>query len=282
MPPFPIVDTHLHLWDTRRLRYPWLDTIPLLDKPFGLADFHAASAGLSVEKIVFLQAECIHSQFIAEVELISEYARDEPRIQGIVAWAPLEHGAAVRSDLAVLSAYPLVRGVRRILVDEDPAWWVQPGFVRGLQALADFGLSFDLCASHRQLASAAELARRCPEVSIVLDHIGNPDIAGGGFEPWANDLRALASLPNVWCKVSGVATGADHRHWTREQLRPYLSHVLDCFGFERAMFGSDWPVALQAIAYPQWVEVLEWAVSGCSAQEQRRLFRDSAVEFYRL
>ncbi len=282
MPTFAIVDTHLHLWDPRRLRYPWLDGNSLLDRPYLPADFRAASAPLQVEKVVFLQAECLRSQFVQEVELITELAREEPRIAGMVAWAPLEHGDAVRTDLARMSANPLVKGIRRILFDEDPALWLQPSFVRGVQALADFGLSFDLCINNHQLPSALELVRQCPEVNVILDHIGNPDVAGDRFQPWATDLRALSALPNVWCKVSGVATNADRQHWTREELKPYLAHVLECFGFERAMFGSDWPVALQAVAYPQWVEVLEWAVQGCSEHELHALFHDNALAFYRL
>jgi len=126
------------------------------------------------------------------------------------------------------------------------------------------------------------MVRQCPEVRFVLDHIGKPGIKVGIFDPWRADLKELASLPNVHCKISGVTTEADHKNWTREQLRPYIDHAIETFGFDRIMYGGDWHVLELAGTYPEWVEIVDWVVEGCTAEERRKLFRDNAICFYRL
>lgn len=147
--------------------------------------------------------------------------------------------------------------------------------------LARYDLSFDICVYHPQLGNAVDLVRRCPDVRFILDHIGKPGIRDGLIKPWRTQIRELAALPNVSCKISGVITEAG-ASWTREQLRPYLEHALDSFGFERVMFASDWPVAEQTHRYGDWVEILEWVVAGCSEQERKKLFRENAIAYYRL
>jgi L-fuconolactonase len=151
-----------------------------------------------------------------------------------------------------------------------------------VQLLATYGLSFDICISHSQLANTIKLVAQCPNVQFILDHIGKPDIKNHLLDPWRAEMKTLASFPNVWCKVSGLVTEADHQQWTRDDLKPYIDHVISCFGFDRVIYGGDWPVAYQATDYPRWVETLAWAVSGCSDSELRRLFHDNAVTFYRL
>ncbi|MHB0859344.1 MAG: amidohydrolase family protein, partial [Anaerolineae bacterium] len=146
MPSFPIVDTHLHVWDPNHLRYPWLDAIPLLNKPYLLADYDAACGDVPVAQMVFVQAEADFAQFREETAWVTELARQDPRLAGIVSWAPLERGDAVRGDLERLAQNPLVKGIRRIIQFEvDPAFCLRPGFVEGVQALPDYGLCFDLC-----------------------------------------------------------------------------------------------------------------------------------------
>ena len=131
-------------------------------------------------------------------------------------WAPLEKGEAVRPDLEKLAANPLVKGIRRIIEFEpDPGFCLQPGFVKGVQALPDYGLSFDICISHGQMGNAIKLMQQCPKVQFILDHIGKPDIKNQLFEPWKRELKTLAKFPNVWCKMSGLVTEADHKHWKK-------------------------------------------------------------------
>lgn len=284
MPAFPIIDTHLHLWDPGYLRYSWLDGNALLNKPYLLADYRKACGAVQVEKMVFLQCEVDFALFREEAAWVTSLAKQDPRIAGIVPWAPLEKGDAARADLeALLAANPLIKGIRRIIQFEPEIdFCLRPDFVKGVQALADYGLSFDICISHIQMANTIKLVAQCPNVHFILDHIGKPDIRQQIFEPWKREIRTLAQFPNVCCKVSGLVTEADHKAWTKEDLKPYIDHVIDSFGFDRVIFGGDWPVAYQATEYPRWVETLEWAVAGCSERELYKLFHDNAQAFYRL
>jgi L-fuconolactonase len=281
---FPIVDTHLHVWDPNLLRYPWLDDIPLLNKPYLPADYREACGPVEVGKMVFVQAEVDFSLYKEEAEWVTKLAKEEDlRIEGIVPWAPLERGDGARPDLAELAQNALIKGIRRIIQFEpDPEFCLQPDFVKGIQALPDYGMHFEICINHTQMANTIKMVEQCPNVRFILDHIGKPDIKNHVLEPWKQHLRVLSEFPNVWCKMSGLVTEADHQHWTKEDLKPYIDHVLDCFGFDRTMYGGDWPVAYQATEYPRWVETLEWAVSGCSDEELRNLFRENAIAFYRL
>ena len=279
----PIVDTHLHVWDPTQLRYPWLAGHALLDRPYLLPDYHDATQGLDVRGCVFVQCEVDPAQSRDEAAWVASLAVLEPRIRGMVAWAPLEHGGAVAADLEALSIHPQLRGIRRIIQFEaDADFCLRPAFIDGVRTLASFGLSFDICVDQRQMRQALRLAEQVPEVPMVLDHLGKPDIRVGRHEPWATLLRECAALPHVHCKISGVATEADHAHWTANQLAPYIDTAIDAFGFDRVMFGGDWPVALQAIRYRQWVELLDQRLRGVPPAERRRFWHDNAVRFYRL
>jgi L-fuconolactonase len=281
IPDFPIVDTHVHLWDTGNWRYSWLESFPVLNKPYVLADFEKHRGAVKVEKIVFL--ECTDAPyFMEEAEWVTQLAADDPRIEGIVAAAPLEKGDAIRPNLEKLAANKLVKGIRRNTQSEPLGFCLQPDFVKGVQALADYGFSSDMCIYHPQMKDVVELVRQCPNVQFILDHIGKPGIKDKLLDPWREDIKALAGFPNVWCKVSGLVTEADRANWTKEDLKPYIDHVIDCFGFDRVMYGGDWPVAYLATEYPRWVETLTWAVSGCSELELKKLFRENAIAFYRL
>ena len=283
MPSFPIVDTHLHLWDPGNLSYTWIEEVPLLNKPYLLSHYQTACGPVDVDKMVFLQCECDSSQFVEEARWVASLAKGDPRIQGIVPWAPLEKGDRARDALEALTAVPGVKGVRRIIqFEEDIEFCLRPDFVRGVQLLEAFDLHFEICIFHNQMAHTIKMVRQCPNVRFILDHIGKPDIKSRLLGPWKTEVSALAEMPNVWCKMSGLATEADVENWTRDDLKPYIDHILDVFGFDRTMYGGDWPVATQATEYPRWVETLEWAVAGCSETEQHNLFRENAIRFYRL
>jgi L-fuconolactonase len=135
---------------------------------------------------------------------------------------------------------------------------------------------------HRQLTEVIQLVRLCPEVKFIVDHIAKPAIRAGLTQPWRGQMRMLAKLPNVWCKISGVVTEADHLAWTAEQVIPYIAHAIDCFGFDRVLFGGDWPVSELATTYKGWVDLVDRVVAGSSEAEIRKLYRDNAIEFYRL
>jgi len=282
MPGIPIIDAHVHLYDPGRIRYGWMRGTRL-DSPHLLAELDAARGAVEVAGIVWVEVNADPGQHEQEGSLIAGLAAADPRVMGMVAAAPLEHGDAVKADLEKLAALPRVKGVRRLLQGEpDPEYCLRPGFIGGVKLLPDYGLSFDLCVYHHQLYNVIELVRRCPDVRFILDHIGKPAVRKGRLDPWRADIARLAALPNVWCKVSGVVTEADHAAWTREQLRPYIRHVVEQFGFDRLVFGSDWPVSELTHRYPDWVEIVSWALADCSPDERRKLFRDNAIAFYRL
>ena len=283
MPDFPIVDTHLHVWDPGKLRYPWLDDIPFLNKPFLLEEYARLCEPVQVGKMVFIQAECDFTQYREEAEWVTSLTKADSRLKGIVPWAPLEKGAAVGPELEALASNSLIKGIRRIIQFEpDMNFCLQPDFVKGVQLLPTYDLHFEICIAHIHLENTIKLVRQCPDVRFILDHIGKPDIKDHILDPWREHIRQLSECPNVHCKISGLVTEADHERWTKEDLKPYIDHIVECFGFDRVMYGGDWPVASQASEYPGWVEALEWAVGGCSAEELRKLFRDNAVSFYRL
>lgn len=280
MPAFPIIDSHLHLWDPLRLSYPW--HFPPLDRAFLPADFKAASAGVAIEALVFLECDAAPHQAHDEAQLVLGWAKEDPRIAAMVCNAPLHRGDTARPDLERLAATEKVRGVRRIFQDEpDPAFCLRPDFVTGVRALADYGLSFDLCLKHPQLQATIGLADACPKVPMVLDHIAKPGIRAGLIQPWADQMRDLARRENVVCKLSGVATEAGP-DWTPETLRPYMDVALEAFGPSRIMFGGDWPVSTLAITYPAWVALVDDLIRDLSEAEQRQIYCETARAFYRL
>jgi L-fuconolactonase len=282
MPDVPIVDSHVHLWDPTRFRMSWLDGSPSIDKPMGLAEYREHTAGLPVEGMVYLQVEVEPAYGLMEARWAAERADEEPRLQAIVAWAPLEFGEQARAYLdELVTVDRRIKGVRRLIQSESLEFVTQPRFVRGVQLLPDYGLSFDICIKHPQLAGTLEMVRQCPNVSFVLDHIGKPDIATGLLDPWRSEIRQLATFPNVICKISGMVTEADHARWTADDLRPYIEHVLEAFGEDRVAFGGDWPVALLASPYKRWVDTLDQLTAGLSVGAKRKLWGENARRFYR-
>jgi len=283
MPDFPISDAHVHLWDTNRFAYPWLDDLPTLRRPFLLSDYLAACSPIQVENIVFMQCDVEFAQSMDEARWVIDLAKEEPKIKAIIPWAPLERGEDSRTVLGAYRKCSLVKGVRRLIQSEpDPAFCIQPDFVLGVQMLAEYGLSFDICISHEQLKNTLKMVDQCQDTPFILDHIGKPDIKNNVTEPWKSELKALAEFPNVYCKISGMITEADHENWNKETLKPYVVHVIECFGFDHVLYGGDWPVVTLAGEYRQWVAALEWALSGCRSDELKKLFYSNAVHVYRL
>lgn len=280
---YPIIDAHVHLLDPARLGYAWTRNAPGLRPKALPADVVAAAAPVQIERFVFVEVDVDEGQYLHEAAWVSELAAADPRLGGVVACLPLERGAAIEGDLDRLLAFKPVRGVRRLIQNQpDPDFCVKPDFIAGLRLLARHDLSFDICIFHHHLPNAIRMVEQCPDVRFVLDHIGKPAIKAGEMEPWRANLKKLAALPNVHCKISGVSTEADHRTWTRQQITPYIEHALETFGFDRVMFGSDWHVLELAGTYPDWVHVVDEIMHDCSPDERRKLFRDNAIAFYRL
>lgn len=285
MPDFAIVDAHVHLYDPSALPYAWMKDEPKLSSPHRPWDFESAISPVTVDKMVFVEVDIDSGFHLDEARWVAELAAADSRIQGMIVSLPLEDGGrAVEADLRVLADMPLVKGVRRLIQNHpgEAGWCLQPGFVGAVRMLGERGLSFELGIVHPQMADAIELVRLCPEVSFMLDHIGKPGIRDGVREPWWSEVRVLAELPNVVCKVSGVITEADHSAWTYDQVAPYVVRALDCFGFDRVAFGGDWPVVDLAGGYAPWIDVLDRVTAGTEAADLRKLYRDNAIRHYRL
>jgi L-fuconolactonase len=221
---------------------------------------------------------------LREARYVADLAREEQRLQAIVAAAPVERGSAVREHLeSLLAISPRIKGVRRNLQDEtEPDFCLRPAFVEGVRLLAEYNLSFDLCIKHWQLPGVIELARRCPHTVFILDHLGKPGIKRQQLDPWRADLRKLAELPNVACKISGMLTEADHERWQPSDLEPFVNVTLEVFGEERVLFGGDWPVVLLASPYRRWYETLEALTTRLPLLARRKLWAENAQRLYRI
>jgi L-fuconolactonase len=225
-----------------------------------------------VTGIVYVQVDVAPAYGLLE----AEWAVEQP-VAGVVAFAPLEDGSIVASYLDRLVALgPKVKGVRRLIQSEPDAEFPLR-LIEALRLLPSYGLSFDICVKHHQLARTVEMVRACPETSFILDHVGKPDVKAGLLDPWRTHISALAELPNVACKLSGLVTEADHARWTPGDLAPYVSHALAAFGPDRVLFGSDWPVLTHAAGAAQWVDTLAALAPG-----QQNLWAANARRVYRL
>jgi len=281
VPDLPIVDSHVHLWDPHRFRMPWLDDNARLNRPFGLSDLFEAAAGLQLAAMVYVQVDTTPAYGLLEAEWVAQLDRS---VAGIVAWAPVEDGAPLRTYLGrLLSANSRLKGVRRLLQSEpNPDFLIAPDFFTGLQMLPEYNLSFDICVRHAQLARTIDMVRACPQTSFVLDHLGKPDIRNTRFDAWRDHISELAGFSNVSCKISGLVTEADLTLWTSNDLEPYVSHALRAFGEDRVLFGGDWPVVTMASTYRRWVDTLDSLTSDLSVEAKRNLWAENARRVYRL
>jgi L-fuconolactonase len=239
----PCVDAHVHFWDPGVLSYPWLGSVPSIAGPQTPAQLRAEAGPDVPAQMVFVQAECERARALDEVAWVEGLARAEPRITAIVAFACMNDGEETREAIAALAARPLVRGVRHLLQDDpDPDLCRRQPFVEGVREVGRQGLCFEICARESQLAGAIDLVRGCPGTRFVLDHGGKPEIRSGRIDPWRAHVEALAALPNVVCKLSGLVTEAGTVGPRIDALQPYVDHLVAAFGPDRLIFGSDWPV----------------------------------------
>jgi predicted TIM-barrel fold metal-dependent hydrolase len=277
-----IVDTHQHLWDPERYNYPWLQSVPQLNRPFRMADYLDNIEGLDVVKSVHVEADVAESQMLDETRYIVELAKNPHNpLQGVVACARPEN-PDFRAYIEKIIQYPEVKGIRRILHTQPDELGRGNTFIANVGSLKNYPLSFDICVLARQLPIAINLVRQCPGVNFILDHCGVPQVKEQILDPWRENLRQLASFPNVSCKISGLVAYADLDNWKIADLQPYVDHAIACFGWDRVMFGSDWPVCSLAATLSQWVETLTLMTEGAGDENQQKLFHDNAIRIYRL
>ncbi len=273
------IDTHHHFWEYSEQEYGWIsDQMTPIRRDFTPADLKREILAAGVDGVVSVQAR----QTIEETRVLLDWARQHDFIRGVVGWVPLV-SKSVRDDIAKFAGRKELKGVRHVLQDEpDDRYMLRADFNEGIAALEESGLVYDILIFERHLPQTLQLVDRHPNQVFVLDHIAKPRIKDGYLAPWQSNIVQLAHRPNVYCKISGMATEASHLDWTEEELQPYLDTVFSAFGVKRLMFGSDWPVCLLAVSYRRWFEVVERYVSRLSQDEQDRFWSGTALEAYKL
>jgi predicted TIM-barrel fold metal-dependent hydrolase len=277
-----IIDTHQHLWDMDLFSFSWCKDIPLLNRSFRMHDYIEAIHGVGIEKSVHLEADVDEPYMLDETRYILALAEanDNP-LEGVVACGRPEKDG-FREYLDRIAGHPALKGIRRVLHTQPDDVGQRKTFVENIKILPSYGLSFDICVLARQLPIAIDLVKSCPQVTFILDHCGVPQVKEKALDPWRRHIQKISGFPNVSCKVSGLVAYADPDKWTPDDLRPYIEHTIECFGWDRVMFGSDWPVCTQAATLKQWVETLSALTWNASETERNKLFYDNATRIYRL
>lgn len=272
-----IIDTHLHLVYRPQFDVPWLANYPAIDRAWTADEYFATAEKLGIVAALHMEADVAEGQMLAEAEFM---ATAHPRVIGAIAAGRPEH-ADFAKHVQALQALPHVKGVRRILHTMPDELSESSQFVENVRLLAEADLSFDLCVRANQLHLAYELAASAPKVQFVLDHCGNPDIANEGFKSWSVGLKKIASLPNVAAKVSGIAVNAAPG-WSTETLKPYVEHLIEVFGWDRVVWGSDHPVLLLNGSLERWVEASLAITASATESDRAKLFNGNAKRIYRL
>ncbi len=250
-----MIDAHLHLWEPLRRQYPWLGGIPDLNDDFLFEDYTAASADCGITGSVFVECAADEESAADEAEWILGLASDgRSGIEKVVA-SVWPESANFEASLQAIAEHPKLAGLRRVLHTEPDGLSQGAAFRANVASLARWDLTFDICMLERQLPLAIELVDACPDVRFVIDHCGVPDIAGGLSDGWRQSIARLAERPNVCCKVSGILLYAPPAHRTAEGVFPWFSHVIESFGWNRVLWGGDWPVCTLAAPLCRWVEV---------------------------
>jgi predicted TIM-barrel fold metal-dependent hydrolase len=278
-----IIDAHHHVWDLAVRDQEWItgEAMAPLRRDFSLADLEPEARAAGVTGTVLVQTVTVAEETPEFLALADAHEL----VAGVVGWTDLTD-PGVADALAALAALPGGRhlvGIRhQVQAEPDPEWLTRPEVGRGLAAVAEAGLVYDLLVRPHQLPAAVRAAARLPQLTFVLDHLAKPPIAAGDIDDWAKDIARLAALPNTVCKLSGMVTEADWHAWTTEALRPYAETVLDAFGPGRVMFGSDWPVCRLAATYAEVFAAAEELTARLTAAEREAVFAGTAVRAYGL
>ena len=273
------IDAHHHFWKYDAVEYGWLDdSLKSLRRDFFPEHLRAEIASAGVDGVISVEAR----QSVAETRSLLDFAAQHDFIKGVVGWVELV-SPNVRNDLARFAANPKLKGIRHVVQGEpDDNFILRADFNRGITALREFDLRYDILIFERHLPPAIQFVDRHPNQIFILDHLAKPKIQLNELSPWRENIRELARRENVYCKISGMATEADFKAWTEPQLRAYFEVALEAFGPRRLMFGSDWPVCLAACGYARWHALVGGWIAKLSADEQARILGGTAVEAYKL
>ena len=275
----PGIDAHQHYWKFDPIRDSWItDDMAVIQRDFMPDDLEPILQKHKLEGCVVVQSDQSEEETLFQVSNSEQYSF----IKGVVGWTDLR-APDVQERLSEYSQYNKLKGFRHVLQGEqDRALMLNPDFKRGIAALSEFGFTYDILIFPDQLKYSRELAAAFPDQLFVVDHIAKPAIKAGTLEGWQQDIKALATLDNVYCKISGMVTEADWKHWTEADFRPYIDTVTEAFGIKRIMFGSDWPVCQVAGGYDRMIGIVKHYFASFSADEQALFFGGNATSFYQL
>ncbi|MGX5847418.1 amidohydrolase family protein [Mesorhizobium sp. PL10] len=277
-----IIDTHLHLIDLSALRYPWLGGVPALNRDFSHEEYATQARRAGIEAALHMEVDVDAADIEAETSHVRAQSLEKGSLLSgaIASCRPEEAGFA--DYLERQQANPFVKGFRRVL-HVMPDELSDSGLFRdNIKRLAGTGLTFDFVVLPHQIPRAIALADLAPDVQFVLDHCGVPDIKGNGEHPWREHMAEIARRPNVTAKISGVVAYADAGSWTVETLRPYVEHTIGSFGWDRVVWGSDWPVCTLGGGLATWVAATHALIAGASAGERAKLLSGNARRMWRL
>lgn len=273
------IDTHQHFWLYHPEKDAWItDEMSAIQRNFLPNDISGTLKELGFDGVVAVQADQSHR----ETEFLLELAQVYKLIKGIVGWVDLR-SERVEEYLENFSKHELIKGFRHVVEGEDdPDFLNRDEFLRGIAALTKYGYTYDLLLRPRHYQSSLACVAVNPNQAFVLDHIAKPPIKSQEFSDWAKYIEDLAAFPNVHCKISGLGTEADWKNWKLDHFTEYLTHVIRCFGKDRLMFGSDWPVCLLAGSYEDALRIVEHRLGDFSESELKGFWGDNAVKFYSL
>jgi len=273
------IDSHQHFWQYSPSSHSWInDEMQVLKRDFLPSDLEPLLTSRGMDGCVAVQA----AQHERETDFLIHLADQHSFIKGVVGWVDLR-AKNVEARLSHYAQFPVLKGFRHIVQDEpDPHFLLQPDFCRGIEALQKFGFTYDILVYPIHLEVAYLFASRFPEQPFVVDHLAKPYIKQQEIEPWASQMRKLASLPHVYCKLSGMVTEADWKHWHSRDFKPYTEVILEAFGAERVMIGSDWPVCLLAGNYGRVIHLGEELISALNPTDRTKIMGGNAARFYNL
>jgi L-fuconolactonase len=270
------IDSHQHFWRYSQAEYGWIDdTMAVLRRDFLPEHLRPLLDQARIDGCIAVQAP----QTPAETRFLLDLAEQHAWILGVVGWVDLR-SRDIDAELHSLAAHPRLVGVRHIAQSEPDRFLVTPDFLRGIAALAAYDVSYDVLIYPRQLPAAIELVGHFPAQTFVLDHAAKPDLRSGELQVWRQQMKLLAQAKNVFCKLSGLATEASWQGWTLDTLRPAADVVLEHFGDQRVLFGSDWPVCQCATTYARWVETVETLLAGTPPAVAAAVFGGTARAAY--
>lgn len=277
-----IVDTHLHLVDQSVLRYPWLAGAGALNRDFPYGEYAREAERAGISDMLHMEVDVDPSQIQNEIDFVKGLSKQTGnRIRGAIASCrPEEDGFAAYLERQATD--PFVKGFRRVLHVVPDELSEGALFRENIKRMQGSSLTFDLVVLPHQIPKAMALADAAPDLQFILDHCGVPDIKANAEHPWREQMAQIAKRPNVTAKISGVVAYADPEGWTAETLRPYVEHTIGSFGWERVVWGSDWPVCTLGGGLSQWVAATHALLEGCSNEERTKLLSANAKRIWNL